>query len=77
MANWNPKDMGTNQPYKPKPDHLSHLMNQPGKPVGVNQNQAMDICLPELMNQGPSTEHPADHMEGRKKGPSLGEMMGQ
>jgi hypothetical protein len=61
-----------------KPMHLSHFMNQPGKAQGTGEDQAMQLSLPEIMNQGASTEYPSAHPTGHAmKGPSLGKMLGQ
>lgn len=81
MANnqYNKKLQGANDPFmEPSYDDLGGLMNQGGKSRGAGQDQAMTMCLPELMNQGGSTEHPEAHPVGHhKKGPGLGKMMGQ
>ena len=73
----NLENAGSNEPHGGKPKHLGDLLNQGGKARGAGQNQAMSLCLPELMNQGGSTEHKGDHMEWKTGGKHLGKMMGQ
>lgn len=70
---------GLNDPtWGYKAPHLGAEMNQGGKDRGTGTDQAMSKSMPELMNQGGSTEHPSAHPIGhKKKGPALGKMMGQ
>jgi hypothetical protein len=76
--NVDPKKYGNNNPtWGAKPGHLSGLLHQPGGKQGSGVDQALTLSLPELMHQGAGTEHPADHVEWKSKGPSLGKLLGQ